>query len=110
MRDSALRKIVLDRGHAETFYQQRRSRLLVHAVEVAAASVYEAAVLALAQFRRCGFGEATYGPATRLTVRVKQPETEHTVSIGKLQGWLDGGGKSPNEQVEKSRLREILRK
>ena len=107
MRDSALRKIVLDRGHAETFYQQRRSRLLVHAVEVAEASVYEAAVLALAQFRRCGFAD---GPATHLTVRVKQPETEHTVSVGKLQRWLDGGGKSPNEQVAKSRLRDILRK
>jgi hypothetical protein len=32
------------------------------------------------------------------------------VSVGKLQGWLDGGGKSPDEQVAKSRLEEILRK
>jgi hypothetical protein len=30
------------------------------------------------------------------------------VSVGKLQSWLDGGGKSPNEQVLKSRLREML--
>jgi hypothetical protein len=44
---------------------------------------------------------------TRRTIRVKQPETEHTVSVGKLS-WLDGGGKSPNEQVLKSRLREML--
>ena len=49
-----------------------------------------------------------FGPATRLTVRVKQPETEHTVSVGKLQTWPDGGGKSPNEQMLKSRLREVL--
>jgi hypothetical protein len=28
--------------------------------------------------------DATFGPATRLTIRVKQPETEHTVSVGKL--------------------------
>ncbi len=48
-------------------------------------------------------------PATRLTIRVQQRETEHTVSVGKLQAWLDGGGKSPNEQVEKARLKEILR-
>lgn len=81
---------------------------LAHAVEVSAASVYEAAVLALAEFRRCGFADATFGPATRLTIRVKQPETEHTVSVGKLQSWLDGGGKSPNEQVLKSRLRKLL--
>jgi len=81
---------------------------LEHAVEVAAASVFEAAVLALAEFRRYGFAEATFGPATRLTIRVKQPETEHTVSVGKLQAWLEGGGKSPNEQALKSRLRGVL--
>jgi hypothetical protein len=51
-----------------------------------------------------------FGPATHLTIRVKQPETENTVSVGKLQSWLDGSGKSPNEQVAKSRLREILGK
>jgi hypothetical protein len=44
----------------------------------------------------------------RLAIRVKQPETEHTVSVGKLQSWFDGGGRSPNEQVMKSRLRELL--
>jgi hypothetical protein len=44
-----------------------------------------------------------------LTIRVKQPETEHTVSVGKLHTWLDGGGKSRNERVAKSRLKEILR-
>ena len=47
---------------------------------------------------------------TRLTIRVEQPETEHTVSVRKLQSWLDGGGKSPNEKVAKSRLKEILPK
>jgi hypothetical protein len=31
------------------------------------------------------------------------------VSVGKPQSWLDGGGKSPNEQVVKSRLKAILR-
>ncbi len=67
-------------------------------------------MLALAEFPKCGFADATFGPATHLTIRVRQPETEHIVSVGKLQSWLDGGGKSPNDQVAKSRLREILRK
>jgi hypothetical protein len=31
----------------------------------------------------------------------QQPETEHTVSVSKLETWLDGGCKSPNEQVVK---------
>ena len=57
---------------------------------------------------RSGIADATFGPATHLTIRVKQPETEHIVSVGKLQTWLDGGGRSPNEQVLKSRLRELL--
>jgi hypothetical protein len=70
--------------------------------------MHEAAVLALAEFRRCGFADATFGPATRLTIRVNKPETEHMVSVGKLQSWLDGGGKSPNEQVLKNQLRGIL--
>ena len=51
---------------------------------------------------RCGFVDVMFGPATRLTIRVKQPETEHTVSVGKLQSWLDDGGKSPNEQLMKA--------
>jgi hypothetical protein len=81
-----------------------------HAVELAAASLYEAAVMALAEFRRCGFADASFGPGTRLTVKVKAPETEHVVSVGKLHSWLDGGGKSPNEQVAKKRLKEMLSK
>jgi hypothetical protein len=40
---------------------------------------------------------------------VEQPATEHTVSVSTLQTWLDGGGKSPNEQVQKPMLREIFR-
>jgi len=32
-----------------------------------------------------GFADVFFGPATRLPIRVKQPETEHTVSVGKLQ-------------------------
>ena len=47
-------------------------------------------------------------PATSLNIRVKQPETEHTVSVGKLQSRFNGGGKSPNEHVLKSRLRDLL--
>jgi hypothetical protein len=79
-----------------------------HAVEVSAASLYEACVLALAEFRRAGFADASFGPATELTVLVKAPATAHTVSVAKLRAWLSGGGKSPNELVAKKRLREVL--
>ena len=49
--------------------KDRDSEGLEHAVEVAAASLYEAAVMALAEFLRCGFADASFGPGTRLTVK-----------------------------------------
>ena len=79
-----------------------------HAVEVPAASLYEAAALGVAQFRRASLYEIHIGPGTLLRVAVKQSEAEHTVRFAKLQEWLDGGAKSPNELVLKRRLKEAL--
>jgi hypothetical protein len=79
-----------------------------HSVRVSAASLYEAAVLAMAEFRKHGFGDATFGPATKLTAKVRQPEMSHTVSVSRLRSWLDGVGKSPGEHAMKSRLRTLL--
>ena len=79
-----------------------------HAVEVAASTLYEAAALAMAEFRRCGFTADAPGPATRLTVSVKAPSTTHEIQWGKVEVWLQSAGK-PNEQAMKGRLRELLR-
>jgi hypothetical protein len=79
-----------------------------HGVEVTASSLYEAAVLAIAQFRNCGFTANAPGPATRLTVAIKQPSTTHEVQWGKVEAWLQSAGK-PNEQALKTRLRDLLR-
>jgi hypothetical protein len=67
-------------------------------VEVTASSLYEAAVLAIAHFRNCGFAENAPGSATRLTVTVKMPGTSHEVQWGKAEAWLQGDGRSPAEQ------------
>jgi len=69
-----------------------------HAVEVAASTLYEAATLAIAEFRRCGFTENAPGPATRLTVTLKGPSTSHEVQWGKVETWIQSAGK-PNEQA-----------
>src|ERR1700730_8055676 len=55
-----------------------------HASEVTATTLYEAAVLAIAEFRRCGFTANAPGPATRFTVKVKvrAPATSHEVQLG----------------------------
>ena len=79
-----------------------------HAVEVAASTLYEAATLAMAEFRRCGFITDAPGPATRLTVSVKAPSTTHEIQWAKVEVWLQSAGK-PNEQAMKGRLRELLR-
>jgi len=81
-----------------------------HSVRVPAESLYEAAIEAIAAFKHSALAEMPLGPATRLTIRVKAPEEEHTVSVAKVLSWLEGGGKSPSEQVKKNRLRERLRK
>ena len=82
---------------------------ILHAVQVPAASLFEAAALAVAEFRRCGFmNDATPGPATRLTVTVKAPVSVHELPLGKLMSWLESGVKSPREEVLRNRLREVL--
>jgi hypothetical protein len=81
---------------------------IVHAVEVSASSLFEAAVLALAEFRKSWLTEVLPGRATRLTVAVKAPATSHELTVGKVEDWLAGGGKTPNEQVVKKKLRELL--
>jgi hypothetical protein len=81
-----------------------------HSVRIPAESLYETAIEAMAAFRRGAFAEMAFGPATRLTVRVTAPEEEHMVTVGKALSWLEGGARSPSEQVKKNRLRERLRR
>ena len=84
------------------------SESIQHAVEVSASTLYEAAALAIAEFRRCGFTAHAPGQATRLTVTVKAPATSHEVRVSKIEAWLQGGGRSPAEQALKVRLREQI--
>ena len=80
-----------------------------HSIRVPAESLFEAAVEAIAAFRRSVLAEMPLGPATRLTIRVKAPEEEHTISVAKVLSWLDGVASSPSEKLKKNRLRERLR-
>jgi hypothetical protein len=80
-----------------------------HSVRVLAQSLYGAAVEAMASFRRGVLAEMPLWSATRLTTRVKAPEEEHTITIGKVLSWLDGATTSPSERLKKNRLKERLR-
>jgi hypothetical protein len=77
---------------------------LRHKVEVQAASVYEAAALAIAAFKKhnCQPGELS-----QLDVEVRTSVT-HTVTVKKLREWVNGGARTPKEAIAKERLRELL--
>jgi hypothetical protein len=80
-----------------------------HSVRVPAESLFEAAVEALAAFRHGVLAEMPLAPGTRLTIHVKAPEEEHTVTVAKVLSWLDGVATSPNEKLKRNWLKERLR-
>jgi hypothetical protein len=75
-----------------------------HTVEVEASGLYEAAALALRTFRQHGCDPGVMG---KLEVEVRSTIT-HTLTVQRLQSWLDGGAKNPKEAVLKERLQELL--
>jgi hypothetical protein len=78
-----------------------------HGVEVQAESLYEAAVLAVATFRKDDWLEKI-GPATVLDVDVREPGVKHAISLQQVERWVDGATSSPNEAVKKARLKMML--
>ena len=79
-----------------------------HALEVTAASLYEAVARGLRAFRENDWvDELGRGHAT-ITVVVKQPRVEHKVRIQDFEEWLDGQARSPADMSLKNRLRELL--
>lgn len=79
---------------------------LRHSVEVNAEGLYEAAVLALAAFRKHDLELDPNGLA-QLEVEVRSSIT-HKVTVQKVHQWLRQGVKSPKEAVMKERLRGLL--
>jgi hypothetical protein len=79
-----------------------------HSVEVVASSLYEAAVLALKEFRACSFTDVSAGKGTKLNVAVSGPAEWHEITVGQVESWLESRGKSPREQTAKSKLARLL--
>jgi hypothetical protein len=78
-----------------------------HSVEVSAETLYEAAAMALSVLREDEWAQAI-GPGTQLEVRVKAPETTHTVTVSQIQRWCDGVAVSPDELIRRQRVKELL--
>jgi hypothetical protein len=80
-----------------------------HSVEVAAESLYEAAALAVREFRSHPWvDDVEPGTLTPLSISVKTPATTHEVSVKQLERWIASTPKSPRETAQKSRVRELL--
>ncbi len=81
---------------------------LVHSVEVIAASLFEAAALALKAFRAAEWMDSGPGSAAVLEISVLHPVAKHKIPLGKVMAWLESNGRTPKEQASKQRLREML--
>jgi hypothetical protein len=77
---------------------------LRHSVEVEAESLYEAAALAIKTFRQ---HNCAPGPITKLDVEIRSSVT-HTVTLQRVQDWLETGPRSPRDFVLKERLKQLL--
>ena len=75
-----------------------------HSVEVNADGLYEAAVLGLVTFKKHDF---VPGAITQLEIEVRSTVT-HSLTVGKVQDWLQRGVRTPKEAVLKERLRALL--
>lgn len=48
------------------------------------------------------------GAMSTMEVEARSPAVTHTVSMGKVEDWLNGGAKSPKERLLKERLKGLL--
>jgi hypothetical protein len=79
-----------------------------HSVEVQAETLFEAAGLGLALLRQADWIDPI-APGTRIEVRVKSPETTHSVTLAQLQRWIEGAG-VPDEIIRKQKVKQLLGK
>ncbi len=81
---------------------------IAHSVEVTAQSLFEAAVLAIKAFRAAEWIESGPGSGTVLEISVLQPVARHRIPLRRITAWLEANGRTPKEQANKQRLRELL--
>src|SRR5262249_55923215 len=78
-----------------------------HAAVVTADSLYEAAVVALRQFRRADWSRDGALDLGSLRIEVWEPPTLYRIEVAKLEAWLKRPGGSPREVSLRSKLLEL---
>jgi hypothetical protein len=79
-----------------------------HAVDAMAETLYEAIAQALAAMHGQDWVGEIGGGLTTVTVKVRNPEVTHVVTIRDFENWPQRGCKSPAETALKVRLRQML--
>ena len=80
----------------------------VRAVEVAAESLYEAAILGIALLREDEWADQIAQGTQQLEIEMRAPATTHCVTVAQLRRWCEGITVSPEETLKKRRLRQLL--
>jgi hypothetical protein len=78
-----------------------------HSVEVNAETLYEAVVKATTVFRKDPWLEKI-GRGTMLTVAVREPVVNHTITLQQVERWLSSSSPSPMEHSKKAKLSLML--
>jgi hypothetical protein len=81
-------------------------RGVCHAVDVRAATVYEAVCRASAIFKHSAVEDPTW--AAEFVVEIREEPKLYRVKTEEMKKWLARNGRSPRELMEKKRLREML--
>ncbi len=81
---------------------------IAHSVEVTAQSLFEAAALAIKAFRAAEWMQSGPASGAVLEVSVLHPIAKHRIPLRTLMAWLEANGRTPKEQANKQRLRELL--
>ena len=80
-----------------------------HSVRVRAESVYEAALKGLNKLARIGW-ESDGSQVGWVVVEIYEEPTVHRVHVGNMLGWIKSRGRTPRDEIRKSKLRMLMEK
>jgi hypothetical protein len=80
-----------------------------HIVQVKAGSLYEAACVALYQFRSGEWSRRAALETMTLQVEVWQAPTVYKINVNSLEKWLARGGGSPREVALRHKIRSLMK-
>ena len=73
-----------------------------HSVRARAESVYEGVILGLARLNKHGW-ESDGSTIRWGTVEIHEAPTVHRIQVGKILGWINSSGKTPQDEIRKQK-------